>query len=128
PAPVVADQDPLNPAAVELDLEAGRAGVERVLDQLLDDRSGALDDLARGDAVDDFARQAMDFRHGRSLRRGKPAAQSARESIAVVETAVRRRSAAATPLMPSKRRRSLSTAPRGRPRGGRRPRGTESRR
>jgi len=37
PAPVVADQDPLDPAAVELDLQAGRARVERVLDQLLDD-------------------------------------------------------------------------------------------
>ena len=49
---VVADADQPAPAAVGEDLDARRAGVERVLDELLDHARGALDHLARGDAVD----------------------------------------------------------------------------
>ncbi len=37
-----------------------RAGVEGVLDQLLDDRGGALDHLAGGDLVDEFAGKDTD--------------------------------------------------------------------
>ncbi len=50
---VVGDADEPPPAAVGQHLDAGRAGVERVLDQFLDHARRALDHLARGDAVDD---------------------------------------------------------------------------
>ena len=40
-------------AAVGQDLDAVRAGIERVLDQLLDHARRPLDHLAGGDAVDD---------------------------------------------------------------------------
>ena len=51
------------PAAVlDRDVDRRRAGVERVLDQLLDDRRRTLDDLAGGDLVGDGARQDGDAR------------------------------------------------------------------
>ena len=50
---VVADADQPAAAAIGEDLDAGRAGVERVLDQLLHHARRALDHLAGGDAVDD---------------------------------------------------------------------------
>ena len=37
-----------------------RAGVERVLDQLLDDRGRPLDDLAGGDLIGKVEREAVD--------------------------------------------------------------------
>ncbi len=40
-------------AAVGEDVDAGRAGVNRVLNQLLDDAGRTLDHFAGGDAVDD---------------------------------------------------------------------------
>ena len=49
---VVADPDQASPARLDRDVDARRAGVERVLDQLLDRRRRPLDHLARGDAVD----------------------------------------------------------------------------
>ncbi len=49
---VVADADKPAAAAVGHDLDAGRAGIERVLDQLLHHAGGTLDHLAGGDAVD----------------------------------------------------------------------------
>ena len=52
-AAVVGDADEPPAAAVGDDLDARRAGVERVLDQLLDDARRPLDHLAGGDAVDD---------------------------------------------------------------------------
>src|SRR5262249_25242882 len=51
------------PAAVRHDLDTARASIERVLDQFLDHARGALDHLARGDAVDDGLGQLAD-RHG----------------------------------------------------------------
>ena len=51
-AAVVGDANKPPAAAVGRDLDLGRAGVERVLDQLLDHAGGALDHLAGGDAVD----------------------------------------------------------------------------
>ena len=48
------------PAAFDLDLDRARAGVERVLDELLDDGRRPLDDLARGDLVDELRRQNSD--------------------------------------------------------------------
>ena len=46
---VVGDEDALGAAAVELDAHVARARVERVFDQLFDDRRRPLDDLTRGD-------------------------------------------------------------------------------
>ena len=45
------------------------AGVDGVLDQLLDDRGGPLDDFARGDLVGEVGRQPMDPGHGYSQPR-----------------------------------------------------------
>ena len=50
---VVADADQPAAAAVGQNLDAGRAGIEGVLHQFLDDARRPLDHLARGDAVDD---------------------------------------------------------------------------
>src|SRR5262249_53228083 len=50
---VVADANEPAPAAVGEDVDARRAGIERVLDELLDHARGALDHLAGSDAVDD---------------------------------------------------------------------------
>ncbi len=49
---VVGDADQAAAAAVGDDLDLGRAGIERVLDQLLDHARRPLDHLAGGDAVD----------------------------------------------------------------------------
>jgi hypothetical protein len=53
PLAVVDDGDEGAAGLLELDDDARRAGVERVLDQLLDDRRRPLDDLAGGDLVGD---------------------------------------------------------------------------
>ncbi len=52
-AAVVGDADQPPAAAVGEDLDPARAGVDRVLDQLLDHARRPLDHLAGGDAVDD---------------------------------------------------------------------------
>jgi hypothetical protein len=41
-----------SPPAGGGDLDPGRAGIERILDQLLDDTGGTFDHLAGGDLVD----------------------------------------------------------------------------
>ena len=53
------------PLAAELDVnrQPPRAGVDRVLDQLLDDRRRPLDDLARRNLVREIRRQPADFAH-----------------------------------------------------------------
>ena len=48
---VVLDANQLLAAELDGDGEAPRAGVDRVLDQLLDDRGRTLDDLAGGNLV-----------------------------------------------------------------------------
>jgi hypothetical protein len=60
---VVGDRDQRPPAAGELDHHARGAGVEGVLDQLLDRRCGPLDDLAGGDPVDQALGQTTDRGH-----------------------------------------------------------------
>ena len=50
--PVVADLDEIEPARCEPDRHRRRAGVKRILDQLLERACRTLDDLARGDAID----------------------------------------------------------------------------
>ena len=63
---VVAHLDRAQPAAAQLDRDRPRARVDGVLEQLLDDRGGALDDLARGDLLD----HARVERADRPARRG----------------------------------------------------------
>ena len=62
-AAVVADEDPVHAPAIDLHVDARRPGVERVFDQLLDDRGRPLHDLARGDPVDDLLGEAVDAGH-----------------------------------------------------------------
>ena len=57
---VVGDQDAGEAAAVSLDLDPGRAGVQRILDQFLDGAGRPLDHLASGDAIDGFGRETTD--------------------------------------------------------------------
>ena len=56
PFAVVLDADLLLAAELDVDREPRRAGVDRVLDQLLDDRGRPLDDLAGGDLVGEIGR------------------------------------------------------------------------
>jgi hypothetical protein len=62
-AAVVGHQDAGQAAAVGLDLDPRGAGVDGVVDQLLDGAGRPLDHLAGGDAVDGLGRKAAD-RHG----------------------------------------------------------------
>ena len=50
------------------DGDAPRAGVDRVLDQLLDDRRRALDDFAGGDLVGEVRRKTMNSSHRSTLQ------------------------------------------------------------
>src|SRR5690606_2001504 len=77
PAAVVGDADQLRAAFFDGDVDVRRAGVEAVLDQLLDDAGGSLDDLARGDLVDEQRRQLAD-RHGAYVNTPRPRASPGR--------------------------------------------------
>ena len=57
---VIGDRDPLLARALERHLDPLRLGVERVVDQLLQDRSRTLDDLPGRDLVDDPVRKHPD--------------------------------------------------------------------
>ncbi len=61
---VVDDRDVADAAAGEADLDVARAGVERVLHQLLHHRGRALDDLAGRDLPLDVGREDGDASHG----------------------------------------------------------------
>ncbi len=63
PASVVADPDEAEAAARRRDFDTPRAGIDRVLDQLLHHARRALHHLARGDAVHQVWRQ-LAYRHG----------------------------------------------------------------
>ena len=60
PFAVVFDAHLLLAAELDVDREPPRAGVDRVLDQLLDDGRGPLDDLAGGDLVGEIGGQPVD--------------------------------------------------------------------
>ena len=60
PSPSSATRINAAPARFDRDVDAPRAGVERVLDQLLDRRSRPLDHFAGGDAVDEQRIEAAD--------------------------------------------------------------------
>ncbi len=62
-AAVILDDDARQPAQFGADVDLGGAGVDGVLDQFLDRRGRALDDLAGGDAVDGVLGEALDNRH-----------------------------------------------------------------
>ena len=62
-AAVVGHADELAPAVLDRDVHRGRAGVERVLHQLLDHGRGPLDDLAGRDLVGDGAGENGDGWH-----------------------------------------------------------------
>ena len=82
---VVDNPDQFAPASLDHDLDAGGAGVESVLDELLDGRRRAFDDLAGGDAIDEHGVE-LAHGHGRirreqsrsysSLTGGAPAANA----------------------------------------------------
>ena len=63
PQPSSDDREARDPAPLDLHVDAGRPRVERVLDELLDDRRRPLDHLARGDLVDQDVREDRDPRH-----------------------------------------------------------------
>ncbi len=76
PFAVVDDANAREPRLLGLDRDPPRAGVERVLDQLLDDARRPLDHLAGGDLVREIVRELVDFRHSErapnpSLRRSR---------------------------------------------------------
>ena len=60
---VVGHADEGRAAALQLHFDAGRPGVERVLDQLLDDARGSLDHLAGCDLVGEVGGQRLDPAH-----------------------------------------------------------------
>src|SRR6185437_14660206 len=64
---VVDDGDPVDAAAREPDLDVPRAGIERVLDELLHDRRRPLDDLAGRDLPLELGREDGDATHDRRL-------------------------------------------------------------
>ena len=95
---VVGDADQPAAAAVGQHVDAGSAGIERVLDQFLDDAGRALDHLAGGDAVDDRFGQLADG-HGLvpdsdSLRRegrlieAQGSGEAARQALPAILAAV----------------------------------------
>jgi hypothetical protein len=72
-AAVVGDTDEATAAGFDIDADAGGAGVEGVLQQLLDDGGGAVDDLAGGDLVGDLVGENADAAHAgfKDTRRGQ---------------------------------------------------------
>ena len=76
-AAVVAHAYQTDAAVLDVDRELPRTGIERVLDQFLDDRRRALDHLARGDLVDERAFEYPDG-HGMALRGDRRASLAAR--------------------------------------------------
>jgi hypothetical protein len=65
-ASVVAHADAGAPALFHGNVDRQGAGVERVLDELLDDGGGALDHFAGGDLISDRARKDRDVGHTKS--------------------------------------------------------------
>ena len=59
-AAVVGDPDQVAPPARDLDVDPGRAGIEGVLQQLLDHAGRTLHHLAGGDLIDEGGRKSTD--------------------------------------------------------------------
>ena len=62
-AAVVGDANELAPPALDRDHDAARAGVERILQQLLHHRCRPIDDLAGGDLVGHLVGEYVDAAH-----------------------------------------------------------------
>ena len=75
-AAVVDDADEPPPALLDGDVDARRAGVERVLDELLHGGGRTLDHLAGGDAVDEKGIETADA-HKRVLAQSRNSAKGA---------------------------------------------------
>ncbi len=69
PLAVVFDRHQLLAAEIDDDGDPRGAGVDGVLDELLDDGGGTLDDFAGGDLVGEVGRQPMDAIHSQRFRR-----------------------------------------------------------
>ena len=81
-AAVVAHPNEAGATALHVDLDAPRAGIQTVLDELLDDGGGPLDHLAGGDLIDELAGKNADG-HGdsrtpRAVRQGPQPARQCR--------------------------------------------------
>ena len=63
PLAIVLDPHLLLAAPFDVDGQAARARVDRVLDQLLDDGGRPLDDFAGGNLVGEIGGETMDFAH-----------------------------------------------------------------
>ena len=74
---VVAHLDEVGAPCLDVDLDARRARIERVLHQLLHDRRGPLDDFARRDLAGDLGRQDADAAHDSGLGRRRRANDTA---------------------------------------------------
>jgi hypothetical protein len=64
-AAVIGDRNQAPPTVAQYDVDARGAGVDGVLHQFLDGGSRALDDFARGDAVDERFGQDTDGQESR---------------------------------------------------------------
>ena len=62
-AAVVGDLDEAAATGFDFDADACGAGVEGVLEKFLDDRGGAIDDLAGGDLVGDLVGENANAAH-----------------------------------------------------------------
>ncbi len=89
---VVAHADQPRAAGFDIDLDAPSAGIEAVLDELLDDRRRPFDDLAGGDLVDELGGQLTDARHGGDVRAEPHDSRRASPLIAVSRLRERPRS------------------------------------
>ena len=79
PLAIVVDAHLLLAAELDVNRDARGAGVDGVLDELLDDRGGTFDDFAGGDLIGEVGGQPVDLAHARSSggRRKRGAARPA---------------------------------------------------
>ncbi len=84
---VVGDADAADAAALEVDVDLCGTRVERVLQQFLQRRRRAFDDLARGDLVDQVVGQRSDVRHGVGAARRRAVRLDLTDSGALAEGA-----------------------------------------
>ena len=104
--PVVGHRDQRPPARGHLDPDARRAGIDRVLDQLLDRRRRPLDHLAGSDPIDHARWQRTDGRHGCSAGRlrvgpgSMPARQTSGKMLPIAQGVRRDAPWAAQPSRP----------------------------
>ena len=63
PLAIVFDMNQLLAAEFHGDRDTTGTGINRILDQLLDDRGGTLDDLAGGNLIREIRRQLVNLAH-----------------------------------------------------------------